>query len=164
MAAIGVLIMAENESTVRSIIKAILLICLSETIGNGTPTLNSCEDLIEKLATEESTNSDAISKLIKDVNTTDDGVNDGDNDIINNDEETELEDCGYFNYWKQFGLHIYEETVAVIEKEEGNKDNPRMCPKISAHLLKKVETIPLWGNVCRNSFRLQALTLKANSI
>lgn len=59
---------------------------------------------------------------------------------------------GTTHYWRDWGRSIHEEVIAVVSKEEGDRDNPRICPQICTRLMKKIETIPLWGNVCRNSF------------
>ncbi|XP_036326593.1 uncharacterized protein LOC118739408 isoform X1 [Rhagoletis pomonella] len=163
--AIGTLIITTDLKIARAIIKSILLICSCETIGNATITMNNAELLITQLATEETPNFIEIKNLIHNILVTtdialDNDINDKEPSIdfydeTENDEEinenNELESSIGFS-WRDWGLTIQNDVFSVLNSEEGNKDNPRVCPKIATQLLKKVETLPLWTNICRDSF------------
>lgn len=153
MCAIGALIVCRNLSTAQAIIKSIFIIAYSETFGKGTPSLNNGEKLIMTLASEESPSATYVKELVQNCiseEVSEDPENAGDTDMShppppNTDTHSQ-------NFWRQWGLSLKDEALSVIAKEMGEYDNPRFCPQIAVHLLKKVETIAMWGNICRGEF------------
>lgn len=148
MCAIGTLIICKQLLTAKAIIKSLFIISSSETFGQGTPSLNDGEQLIKSLATEESPDAVQMKHLIAKICE----LHNPEVDTLMEDGTTPNDSWNTKNVWREWGLSIKNEALSIIAQEEGEFDNPRYCPQICSHLLKKVETIVLWGNVCRNDF------------
>lgn len=154
LSAIGMLIVCQELEHAKAIVKSIVIISCSETIGDGTPTLNTSEKLIMDLATEEHTSAVKIKSLIDKILNSEEADASNYTDLSPDEPEdidNEKVPC-ITNFWREWGTKIKDEALEIINREEGDKDNPRFCPHISQYLIKKIETIPLWGNVCRNAF------------
>lgn len=141
MGTVGALIMCKKLGDAEEIVRHLLLITSSETIGDGTPSLNAAYAALKLKLTDDSPDQKEITRLIEKID------DEGSSEDFNEDE---VEEIG--NYWRNWGERIREDVGEIIMLEQGEDDNPRAVKNFSKYLLKDICILPMWSNVRRDEF------------
>lgn len=144
---IGQLIQCNSLTKAEKIIKALLVIALSTTSGDGATSLKNSLDFINNLIKQESPANSTIAEITESILTEQkEHENEETNDIEPN------EDIPQEFTLKKWAEKIEGEVDIIISKEKGDDWNPRECPHFAKRLLKHLLTIPLWSSICREEF------------
>lgn len=147
MGVIGKLVVCEDLSKAREIIKEALIVSMNETEGvlgdvtQETP-CNTAKKYLMNLITGQSEVEDLLEKF-------EGGQSGEENGTTTGQEETEEETC-QSNQWSAWAADIMKEIEPKIVK--GLLPNAHYCETFSKHLLADINHLPMWSCIYRNSF------------
>lgn len=143
--AIGQLIICDYQQQAGKIIKALFIISLSPTSGNGATSLKDALQVINDLVQGQSSASSTIREIVEST------LNMQDIEEMN-DIESQKAHVPKGSILKKWGDEIKREVDMILATEKGDDINPRECQKFAKRLQKHILTIPLWSSICRHKF------------
>lgn len=145
MFSIGLLILCQCRIEAKKIIKALLILSMSDKAGEGAPSVKESYLYIKNSVAEKTpgTHVEAI------INDTFEKVPDKSSTQEDAEENDISSDKNASHEWIS---EIRNEVEGIIEEEKGDDLNPRSCPRFSKRLLRVLQTIPVWSCICRNQF------------
>lgn len=147
MFAIGQLILCRDQISAGKMIKALLLISLSKSAGEGAAHLKASVDFIKGLISIESSENKEIEEII------DSTFQEVDDDLTLKNVEAKVDSSEKRkSLLEDWALSMKKETDKILAEEEGDDLNPRLCPEFANRLLKQVKMIPLWSCIRRDAF------------